>query len=240
MSLANKLKTPSDVIIEKTAGEFLFSQHSKHVIYGILNLVNGKIYIGSAVDADHRLRTHKSKLNLGIHPSKHLQGAWNEYGSFSFEFLILEHVLWKSDLLEREDYWIELTNCYDPLCGYNKRKVAKSNLGLKLGPASDARRKRISEVHKGRIVSEEQREASRKALTGRKLSPEHIANSLKGRKSFARSEEMKAKNKAAHKAKSSWPHEKGEKCNCRECLDRKNLARRLRRYNHEGEFSYEV
>lgn len=236
MRLTKSLKSPSDVIIEK----FLFSQPSKHVIYGILNLVNGKIYIGSAVDADHRLRTHKSKLNLGQHPNKHLQGAWNEYGSFAFDFLILEQVLCKSDLLDREEFWINLTNCCDPLCGYNKRKIPSSNLGVKLGPASDARKKRMSEFHKGRIISEEQKLAISKKLTGRKLSAEHIINAINGRTHYKHTEETKAKQKATHKAKSSWPHEKGEKCNCRDCLDRKNLARRLRRYNHEGEFSHEV
>lgn len=211
----------------------------KSAIYGILNLMNGKLYIGSAVDVRSRLNTHKSRLNLNKHPSKHLQGAWKEYGDFAFDFLILEYCE-KHELLEREEFWFELTNCCDPNFGYNKRKIPNSNLGIKLGPASEARKKRMSEFHKGRVISQEQREASSKALTGRKLSSEHIANSLKGRKSFARSDEMKAKNKASHKAKSSWPHEKGEKCNCRECLDRKNLNKRLKRYNHEGEFSHEA
>jgi len=211
----------------------------KSAIYGILNLLNGKIYIGSAVDVHSRLRTHKSRLNLNKHPSKHLQGAYNEYGSFAFEFMILEYCD-KIELTEREQVWFELTNCYDPKCGYNKRKMATSNLGIKLGPASEARKQKMSELFKGRIITQEQREASSKALTGRKLSPEHIANAVKGRKSFARSEEMKAKCRASHKAKSSWPHEKGWNCNCRECLDRKNLIRRLKRYNHEGEFSNEL
>lgn len=221
MSLAHKIKDPSDVIIEK----FLFSQPSKHVIYGILNLVNGKIYVGSAVDADHRWRTHKSKLNLGSHPSKHLQGAWNEYGSFAFDFVILEHVLWKSDLLEREEFWIELTNCCDPLCGYNKRKIPNSNLGLKLGPASEERKRKLSEIHTGRIITESQREKIRQTLLGTKHSVETRAKvsaaGMRRKFSVARNAKIGAANSKPNK----WPHPKKYKCNCRECLDKKRLIR---------------
>lgn len=214
----------------------LFCEISKSAIYGILNLINGKIYVGSAIEVLNRLRTHKSRLNLNKHPSKHLQGAYNEYGAFAFEFIVLEYCD-KADLIEREQAWINLTDCCDPKCGYNKQKIPSSNLGIKLGPASEERKRKLSEIHKGRIITEEQRKASSKALTGRKLSAEHIANAIKGRKSFARSLETRAKQKATHKAKSSWLHENGYKCNCRKCLDRKNLIRRLKRYNHEGEFS---
>lgn len=215
----------------------LLVEPSKSAIYGILNLINGKIYIGSAVEVLNRLRTHKARLNLNKHPSKHLQGAYNQYSSLAFEFIILEYVTDKKDLVTREECWIELLDATNPQCGYNKRKVATSNLGIKLGPASEARKQHMSKLLKGRIITQEQRAASSKALTGRKLSAEHIANAIKGRKTFARSEEMKVKNRASHKAKSTWPHEKGWSCNCRECLDRKNLIRRLKRYNHEGEFS---
>lgn len=234
------LKTPSDVIVEKTTfvvPNYLFCEPSKSAIYGILNLINSKIYIGSAVEVLNRLRTHKARLNLNKHPSKHLQGAWNEYSGLAFEFVILEYVNSKINLIEREEVWIELLDAANPKCGYNKRKVPTSNLGLKLGPASDARKKHMSGLFKGRHIPKEWSEKARLTNTGKKRTLEHIANAIKAREGYKHTEETKAKQKVSHKAKSSWPHEKGEKCSCRECLDRKNLARCLRRYNHEGEFS---
>lgn len=213
----------------------LFCEPSKSAIYGILNLVNGKIYIGSAVEVLNRLRTHKSRLNLNKHPSKHLQGAYNQYSSFAFEFIILEYCS-KDDLVEREQAWFDLTNCCNPTCGYNKRKTATSNIGLKLGPASEERKRKLSLIHTGRVISVEQREKISKTLTGRKHSLETRAKvSAAGRRPSSANKKLKLS--LAHKAKSSWLHEKGYGCNCRECLDRKNLEKRLKRYNREGEFS---
>lgn len=212
------------MIIEKTYFEtptHLFSKPSKHVIYGILNLINGKIYIGSAVNTNTRFNTHKSKLNLNKHPNKHLQGAWNEYGVFAFDFLILEHVIWKSDLLEREEYWINLTNCCDPSCGYNKRKIPNSNLGLKLGPASEERKAKLSKIHKGRIISEEQREKIRNTLTGFKHSEETKAKVSAAGMGRKFSKDRNAKIGLANSKPNKWPHPKKYKCNCRECLDKK-------------------
>lgn len=145
-------------------------------VYSISNLLNGKVYIGSAVDYDSRWRTHKSRLNRNIHSNKHLQGAWNEYGEVVFNFVVLEYVFDKLNLLKREQYWIDTTECCDPKLGYNKRKIANSNLGLKLGPASDERKLKLKLAHTGRIISEEQREKIRNTLSGRKLTAQHIAN----------------------------------------------------------------
>jgi group I intron endonuclease len=214
----------------------LLVEPSKSAIYGILNLINGKIYIGSAVEVLNRLRTHKARLNLNKHPSKHLQGAWNEYSGLAFEFVILEYVNDKADLIEREEIWIELMDATNPKCGYNKRKIPTSNLGLKLGPASDARKKRMSELFTGRKYSAEAIENMAAAQRGKKYSAETRAKvSAAGRRPS--SDEKKLKISLAHKAKSSWPHERGYLCNCRECLDRKNLIRRLRSYNHEEVYS---
>lgn len=216
--------------------EHLFNHFSKHVIYGILNLVNGKIYVGSAVDIYYRFHTHKSKLKYNQHVNKHLQSAWNEYGELAFDFIILEHVMWKSDLIDREQYWIDLTDCYNPEHGYNFRKIAKSNLGLKKIVSKETRLK-LSVANKGRKHSQETKFKLSKARKGKILSDIHIANAVKGRAGYTHSAETKAKMSVSQRDKNKWPHADKSACKCRECKDKRNLADRLNFYNHEGKYA---
>jgi len=109
----------------KAAGD-----HALSGIYIITNLINFKIYVGSSVHISNRIKAHKKKLKLGEHPNKHLQSAYNQLGFGSFSFDSIEFCS-KENLLEREAYWIKLTDCTKPELGYNKRKIPNSNLGLK-------------------------------------------------------------------------------------------------------------
>ncbi len=230
-----KIVDPSDIIVEQTA--WLFSQPSSYAIYGILNLLNGKIYIGSAVNIYHRLRTHRSKLKHNQHANKHLQSAWNEYGELAFEFVVLDYVLWKSNLVEREQAWMELTNCCEPQLGYNLRKIAKSNLGLKKPPVSEETRKRLSFANKGRKISDAQKQAISEFHKGKKRSPEHIASAVKGRAGYSHTTETIAKITVSNSMPDKWPHPDKSACKCRDCKDKRNFADRLRKYNHEGKYS---
>ena len=78
----------------------------KSGIYQIRNLVNGKVYVGSAVNLQHRRREHRSDLRNGTHHSIKLQRAYNKYGESSFAFEILEYVEDRNQLIEREQYYI--------------------------------------------------------------------------------------------------------------------------------------
>jgi group I intron endonuclease len=69
-------------------------------IYKIVNNINGKIYIGSAVDFKRRKRDHLYQLKKGIHHSKYLQRGYNKHGFENFNFSILEIVENHSELLE--------------------------------------------------------------------------------------------------------------------------------------------
>ena len=77
----------------------------KNVIYQIRNIVNGKIYIGSAVDSRIRFEKHRRHLRKGDHHCAHLQASWNKHGEDFFKFEILEVV--NGDLLEAEQRWID-------------------------------------------------------------------------------------------------------------------------------------
>jgi len=46
-------------------------------IYGIENIQNGLVYIGSANKMKYRLGTHRSNFRGGRHENQHLQHAYN-------------------------------------------------------------------------------------------------------------------------------------------------------------------
>jgi hypothetical protein len=65
--------------------------------YEILNLKNGKIYIGVTSMIRQRWSNHKSHLKRNIHRNKSLQEDFNKYGVEVFEFTILEQYACNTD-----------------------------------------------------------------------------------------------------------------------------------------------
>ena len=106
-------------------------------IYAIRNEVNGKMYVGSAIDIARRLAKHRYQLRGGVHPSKHLQSAFNKYGDAAFETATLE-LCEDHQLVEREQYWIDHLKPE-----YNKRLIAESNVGLSTSPEQRAAAREI-------------------------------------------------------------------------------------------------
>lgn len=92
-------------------------------IYEIVNIANGKRYVGSAVNFSARWRVHRHHLRNGKHHSIALQRAWDKYGEESFEFSIIEECD-RGKLMEREQ--IHLDMGYD----YNCSPTASSSLGV--------------------------------------------------------------------------------------------------------------
>lgn len=188
------------------------SEH-KSGIYKITNWINGKFYIGSAVHFKKRWSIHKSQLNNKKHDNRHLQAAWNKYGTNQFIFHIIEFVDNLELLLEREQYWITLTNCCDRMVGYNLSPTAGSQLGIKrsaetlirmklskigipLGPFSDNHRKNLSKASKDKAKSKDHADKNR-------------ANIMERCRDFDK-----------------WPHDLGSKCCCLECTEKKRLKLR--------------
>lgn len=77
-----------------------------NVIYKIRNVVNGKIYIGSAENSKLRFERHRRHLRKGDHHCAHLQSSWNKHGEDCFKFEIIEQV--EGNLLEAEQRHIDL------------------------------------------------------------------------------------------------------------------------------------
>lgn len=119
-------------------------------IYSIVNLVNGKIYVGSAVNFQKRWKNHKIELRLDRHCNIYLQSAWNKYGEENFSFIVLEYCD-RDKLIEREQFWIDWNNCCNREIGYNLAPKAGSLLGFKPTPETLAK---LSVIRKGKPRSE--------------------------------------------------------------------------------------
>ncbi len=132
------------------------------VIYKIVNLVNGKVYIGSASYYNKRRGTHIGLLRQNKHKNPHLQSAWNKYKEKNFEFSIIEKVSKREDLLKREQYWLDKSKCYNRKYGYNIAKIAGSNLGNKI---SEEAKKKIGDYWRGKPKPKEQIEKYKKVQT---------------------------------------------------------------------------
>ena len=59
-------------------------------IYKIVNIKNGKFYIGSTVSFKNRFNAHKKDLEKGCHTNDHLSRDYVKCGSESFIFEVLE------------------------------------------------------------------------------------------------------------------------------------------------------
>lgn len=142
-------------------------------IYIIVNSVTNKFYIGSAVNISARWRQHLSRLKACCHDNIKLQCAYNKHGKDAFNFYILELVYDKSQLLIREQFWLDKTKAVD--CGYNIQSTAGSNLGRIF---SKEHKDKISLKLKNRVFSDETRRKISIAKTGKKriISETHKAN----------------------------------------------------------------
>jgi len=85
-------------------------------IYCIKNLITNKVYIGSSVNIQSRLKTHKHSLLNNKHHSLKLQRSYNKHGIEIFSFEILE-LCDKKDLEKNEKEWINHFNSFNN--GYN-------------------------------------------------------------------------------------------------------------------------
>ena len=157
---------------------FQFTEHTEEDIYltgvyAIVNLVNNKFYIGSAVRVHKdksacgfyaRWNTHLSTLLGNSHCNQHLQRAWNKYGSENFEFRILE--ITEPELGEEiEQIYLDVS---DDSQRYNLNPNASSCLGAK---RSKEFCENLSKIHKGKTISEEHRKRLSEYFKNRFVKP---------------------------------------------------------------------
>ena len=143
-------------------------------IYIIFNNLNGKLYIGSAINLDKRIKQHIKELNNNHHDNDHLQKAWNLYQSNNFIFGILSFCP-KDKLIEKEQWFIDFFGMENL---YNIAPIAGSTLGIKL-IFSDEHKQKISLALKNKPKSKDAKIAMSIAASKRIRSPHKLETKKK-------------------------------------------------------------
>lgn len=185
-------------------------------VYGIVNTVTGRMYIGSSKDIYTRLRKHRARLRIGKHHTPHLQYAWNKYGEDVFQFTTIRELLSENDLADAEKSEVEKRW---PFVYNSSRNTDSPRRGMKNSPEHNAAisawstgrettpdvRAAISQANKGRIITAEWRQ---RISDGLKLRPrnekniQRIIDLNKSRTGYRHSEASKAKMGLAKKGHS--------------------------------------
>jgi group I intron endonuclease len=142
-------------------------------IYKIINVVNNKFYVGSAVDLKRRKARHFSELRNNRHNNRHLQAAWLKYGEQSFVFVVVEELAADIDLLAAENVWLHehvgKEYCYNigvdataPMLGISGEK--SPGWGYK---HSAENLKKIGAASKARVQSDEEKQKRRATMRGK-------------------------------------------------------------------------
>lgn len=96
-------------------------------IYEIRCILNNQIYIGSSVDLKRREKDHFNGLVKNIHRNRKLQRSFNKYGIDNFKFTAIEIITDPSQLIQREQFYVDSLNPYFNIC----KIVVNSSLGIK-------------------------------------------------------------------------------------------------------------
>lgn len=142
-------------------------------VYKIINVVNNKFYIGSAVSFRKRKARHFSELRNRKHNNRHLQAAWDKYGEQAFVFVVIEEVEDRTQLLDAENRWLKphvgKDYCYNIGVDATAPMLGMSG---ELSPSwgyqhTDEAKERIGFHSRGRGHTPEAREKIRQYLIGK-------------------------------------------------------------------------
>lgn len=107
-------------------------------VYLIINKLNGNFYVGSSIDINKRISTHKRYLIKKIHHSTILQNAYNKYGINNLEFEVFIECNYEDNLI-LEQFCLDFLNpiyniSKDAIAPMQDRKHTKNTL-LKMSEA---------------------------------------------------------------------------------------------------------
>lgn len=164
-------------------------------IYKWTNKINGKVYIGKAVNLWGRLRSYLSHARKPNKEICQISRAHKKYGFENFQLDLLEVFPQRNKFIEeyiltREKFWIEFYRSTKTEFGYNTTLFGTDRTGL--SPSADTREK-IRKSLLGKKRSNESRERMSQAGLGRKLSEDWKKNIAKGGMGKVKSAETRRK-----------------------------------------------
>ena len=127
-------------------------------IYRILNLINGRIYIGSTINLKRRNREHYKSLLKNKHCNKFLQNDFNKCGAENFVFEYFGHEIFckglcsKEFILQREQLFLDGIKQNEDVECYNICMTAGNSLGRKI---SQETKDKWSKNRKGKTIGAE-------------------------------------------------------------------------------------
>lgn len=83
-------------------------------VYAIINLTNGKFYIGSSNSVSHRFSQHRHELKKGVHGNQYLNNAY-KLEPTAFKFVVLEYVDAFQEIEQKllDTYYDNQDRCYN-------------------------------------------------------------------------------------------------------------------------------
>ena len=185
-----------DGVFNYTALNIVIPVDKQHLsgIYAIMNKINNKLYIGSAVHFKRRHGDHRKKLLNKSHYNKKLQHAVNKYGINNFSFILVE-LCDKKELFSVEQKY--LNRLFRTRSGYNINPTAGGPKGH-----TEHTKKKLSKLlkdkpplFKGRKHTDESKRLNSIKHKGRKPSTESIKKSIETRQKngYRHSDETKKK-----------------------------------------------
>lgn len=165
-----------------------------HYLYKILNVINGKVYIGQSNKEKERWRKHKY-LARQLSPIQYIHRAMAKHGIENFIYEIIAVCITQINANELEAQLIKQYNSRDKIFGYNVAPGGECawNAGLPKEQQpmygkkqSEYQKKKMSEIRKGKLVihSQETIDKIRSTQMGHQTSIEtrnKISKSLVGR-----------------------------------------------------------
>jgi len=153
-------------------------------IYQIKSKLNGKVYVGSAVNFKRRKKNHFQELKNKKHVNRYLQNHYNKYGKTDLQFSILKFCE-KEMLIEKEQFYIDTLEPEFNIC-----KIAGSILGIIF---SKETKQKMSESQTGRKHSKETKQKMSTTRMGTHPSEETIQKMSTTKTGTYLSEEIKRK-----------------------------------------------
>ena len=151
-------------------------------IYKIINIVNNKFYVGSAVNLSRRRARHFSELRNNRHSNGKLQNSWNKHGESAFTFVIVEELPEDADILAAENRWLK-DHVSKDYCYNIGVDATAPHLGMsgELSPTwghkhTEEAKAKIAAASATRVQTEEEKVKRRKSMRGH-----HVAASTKAK-----------------------------------------------------------